>query len=203
MTGVARMVNLRTNKSIALSSRGFRWLATLLVTVLVAQGGAVATTVSKLSLEELVRKSGRIILGRCLSTESRWNQGNTLIYTYSKFAVTENFKGRAGGFINVVTVGGTVDGITQTVSGMPQFEQDEEVVLFLEPSTNDLWQPVGLSQGKFRIVKDSRTGDTQAILSLSGLQLYGTSSGNISMQDKPQRIRLGQLIQRIKSLVGK
>jgi hypothetical protein len=197
------MVNLRTNKSIGLSGRGFRWLATLLVSVLVAQGGAVATTVSKLSLEELVRKSGRIILGRCLSTESRWNQGNTLIYTYSKVAVTENFKGQAGGFVNVVTVGGTVDGITQTVSGMPQFEQDEEVVLFLEPSKNDLWQPVGLSQGKFRIVKDSRTGDTEAILSLSGLQLYGTSSGTISMQDKPQRIPLGQLIQRIKSLVGK
>jgi hypothetical protein len=197
------MVNLRTNKSIGLSSRGFRWLATLLVSVLVAQGGAVATTVSKLSLEELVRKSGRIILGRCLSTESRWNQRNTLIYTYSKFAVTENFKGQAGGFVNVVTVGGTVDGITQTVSGMPQFEQDEEVVLFLEASKNDLWQPVGLSQGKFRIVKDSRTGDTEAILSLSGLQLYGTSSGTISMQDKPQRIPLGQLIQRIKSLVGK
>jgi hypothetical protein len=197
------MVNLRTNKSIGLSSRGFRWLATLLVSVLVAQGGAVATTVSKLSLEELVRKSGRIILGRCLSTESRWNQRNTLIYTYSKFAVTENFKGQAGGFVNVVTVGGTVDGITQAVSGMPQFEQDEEVVLFLEASKNDLWQPVGLSQGKFRIVKDSRTGDTEAILSLSGLQLYGTSSGNVSMQDKPQRIPLGQLIQRIKSLVGK
>jgi hypothetical protein len=196
------MVNLRANKPICLSSCTFRRLATLLIAVLVTRGAAFGTTVLKLSFEELVRKSGRIILGRCLSTESRWNQGNTLIYTYSRFAVSENFKGQANGFVDVVTVGGVVDGITQTISGMPHFEVNEEVVLFLEPSKRDLWQPVGLSQGKFRIEKNSQTGDKEAVLSLSGLRLYGTPSGNTSIQDHPRRIALGRLVQVIKRLVG-
>jgi hypothetical protein len=196
------MANLRANKSICLSSCAFRRLVTLLIAVLVTRGAAFGTTVLKLSFEELVRKSGRIILGRCLSTESRWNQGNTLIYTYSRFAVSDNFKGQANGFVDVVTMGGVVDGITQTISGMPQFEVNEEVVLFLEPSKRNLWQPVGLSQGKFRIEKNSQTGDKEAVLSLSGLRLYGTPSGNTSTQDHPQRIALGRLVQVIRRLVG-
>jgi hypothetical protein len=196
------MGKLCANKPFYLSSCAFSWLTTLLISVLATEGVAFGTTVLKLSFEELVRRSGRVILGRCLSTESRWNQENTLIFTYSKFAVSENLKGQANGFVEVMTVGGVVNGITQTVSGMPHFEVNEEALLFLEPFKKDRWQPLGLSQGKFRIEKNSQTGDKEAVLNLSGLRLYGTSSGDTSIQTHPQRVPLDRLVEAIKHLVG-
>ena len=90
-----------------------------------------STTVEKFTLDDLVQKSGRIIVGKCISRESRWNDRNTLILTTARFLVSEPLKGSSDGFVNVVTVGGTLDGITQTVSGMPVFEPEEEVLLFL------------------------------------------------------------------------
>ena len=99
----------------------------------------LSTTVEKFTLDDLVQKSGRIVVGKCISRESRWNDRNTLILTTARFAVSEPLKGSSDGFVNVVTVGGMLDGITQTVSGMPVFEPEEEVLLFLEPSKNGHW----------------------------------------------------------------
>ena len=55
---------------------------------------------------------------------------------------------------------------------MPVFEPEEEVLLFLEPSKNGHWQPLGLSQGKFRILRNRQTGEEEVVHSLSGLELY-------------------------------
>src|SRR5262245_49019640 len=109
----------------------FRLVACLVLWVFFRYILAEATTVEKLSLEEMTRRSNRIVVGRCISTDSRWNEKNTLILTFSKFSVSEDLKGKSGGWITVMTVGGTVNGVTQTVVGTPQFAADQEVVLFL------------------------------------------------------------------------
>lgn len=160
------------------------------------------TTVEKFTLEDLVQKSGRIVIGKCFSTESRWNTTNTLILTTSRFVVSEPLKGASEGFIAVTTVGGTLDGITQTVSGMPQFLLEEEVLLFLEPSKNGNWQPLGLSQGKFRILRNRLTGEGEVVHSLSGLQLYDPVTRKLSQPEKPARAPLSQMVERIKRLVA-
>ncbi len=181
----------------------FGFLVILCVGLWLYPHSVFATMVKKFSLEELITKSNRIIMGRCISSESRWNGKNTVIYTYSRFAVSDSLKGRSDGFATVVTAGGTVDGITQTISGMPQFELDEEAILFLEPHKNEGWLPVGLSQGRFRIVRNSPNGETEVIHTLSGLQLYDLSTGTVSTQSKPSRVPLNSLLQRIRSLVTK
>jgi hypothetical protein len=169
------------------------WLSLLLLT-------AESTTVEKLSLEELTRRSQKIVLGRCVSTESRWNEKNTLILTFSKFSVSEDLKGQSHGSVTVMTVGGTVNGITQTVSGSPQFSPDEEAVLFLETTKSRYWQPVGLSQGRFRIVKDSPSGAKEVVHSLAGLELYDVSVRNLSAQPKPYRAPLESFLARVRNL---
>jgi len=160
-----------------------------------------STTVEKFTLDDLVQKSGRIIVGKCISRESRWNDRNTLILTTARFAVSEPLKGANDGFVNVVTVGGTLDGITQTVSGMPVFEPEEEVLLFLEPSKNGHWQPLGLSQGKFRILRNRQTGEEEVVHSLSGLELYDPASRGLSQQEKPSRALLKPMVERIRRMV--
>ena len=159
-----------------------------------------STTVEKLSLEDLVHKSSRIVVGTCVSTESRWNGKNTLILTTSTVEISDQIKGETDGVIRVVTVGGTINGITQTVSGMPQFESGEEVILFLEPSKNTGWQPLGLAQGKLRITKNRITGEKEVFHSLSGLQLYDPSTHTISTQERPALVPLRLMMERIKRL---
>lgn len=180
-----------------------RFLAFLLFSIasLILPRAVFPTTVEKFTLEDLVHKSGRIVLGKCLSTESRWNDRNTLILTTSRFAVSEPLKGSSDGFVSVITVGGTLDGITQTVSGMPEFRTDEEVLLFLEPSRSGNWQPLGMSQGKFRILKNRLTGESEVIHSLSGLELYDSATRTLSQQDKPARMQLKPLVERIRNLL--
>lgn len=160
-----------------------------------------STTVEKFTLDDLVQKSGRIIVGKCISRESRWNDRNTLILTTARFAVSEPLKGSSDGFVNVVTVGGTLDGITQTVSGMPVFEPEEEVLLFLEPSKNGHWQPLGLAQGKFRILRNRQTGEEEVVHSLFGLELYDPASRSLSQQTKPSRAALKPMAERIRRMV--
>ena len=162
---------------------------------------AFSTTVEKFTLDDLVQKSGRIIVGKCISSESRWNDRNTLILTTARFTITEPLKGSSDGFVNVVTVGGTLDGITQTVSGMPVFEPEEEVLLFLEPSKNGQWQPLGMSQGKFRILRNRQTGEQEVVHSLSGLELYDPASRSLSQQEKPSRAPLKPMVERIRRMV--
>jgi hypothetical protein len=159
------------------------------------------TTVEKFTLDDLVQKSGRIIVGKCIARESRWNDRNTLILTTARFLVSERLKGSSDGYVNVVTVGGTLDGITQTVSGMPVFEPEEDVLLFLEPSKNGNWQALGMSQGKFRIFRNRQTGEEEVLHSLSGLDLYDPASGTLSRQAKPSRAPLKPMVERIRRMV--
>ncbi|MGH9429044.1 MAG: hypothetical protein ACRD2L_22400 [Terriglobia bacterium] len=177
------------------------FLLSSLCLVLAGSLPVFSTTVEKFTLDDLVQKSGRIIVGKCMSRASRWNDRNTLILTTARFAVSEPLKGSNDGFVNVVTVGGTLDGITQTVSGMPVFEPEEEVLLFLEPSKNGHWQPLGMSQGKFRILRNRQTGEEEVVHSLSGLELYDPANRRLSQQEKPSRSPLKPMVERIRRMV--
>ena len=178
-----------------------RLLLLLFALTLLPSLRALSTTVEKFTLDDLVQKSGRIVVGKCISSESRWNDRNTLILTTTRFSVSEPLKGSSDGFVNVVTVGGTLDGITQTVSGMPVFEPEEEVLLFLEPSKNGHWQALGMSQGKFRILKNRQTGEQEVVHSLSGLELYDPASRSLSQQKKPSRAPLKPMVEKIQRMV--
>jgi len=187
------MLDLQLKKNLLLLPCSLIWLSFSFFTV-------QSATVQKFSLEELAQRSQKIVVGRCLSTESRWNEKNTLILTFSHFAVSEDLKGQSNGSVTVMTVGGSLNGITQTVSGSPQFSVGEEAVLFLEPTKLNHWQPVGLSQGKFLIVKNSRSGEKEVVNNLTGLELYDTSARTLSVQQRSNRMPLESFLARVRIL---
>jgi hypothetical protein len=160
-----------------------------------------ASMVEKFTLEKMVQKSSKIVIGRCLSTESRWNEKKTLILTYSTFAVDEDLKGQSNGVITVVTIGGTVGEITQAVAGMPQFKANQEALLFLEPSKKGNWQTLALSEGHFQIIRNPKTGIQEAVHSLSGLQVYSAADHTVTREETPSRLPLSQLVERIRALM--
>src|SRR5712692_5436265 len=94
-------------------------LAAIFGGVLAPRAGA--TTLVRLSLEQLTEASSAIVRGRVVSQESRWNPHHTRIVTFTTLAVAETMKGAPGSTVVVEQLGGTVGNIRVHVSGTVHF----------------------------------------------------------------------------------
>ena len=112
-----------------------------------------ATTVQRLSLDDMVKKAQSIVHGRVRSANTHWSADGRLILTTYTLDVEETIKGRAEKTLEITIVGGTVGNLGLFVSGMPSFDTGEEAVVFVETSAG-YSTVVGLSQGKFAIRND-------------------------------------------------
>ena len=70
-----------------------------------AAPGARATTLARLSLEQMARAADTVVRARCVSVESRWDGG--AIWTFTRFDVIETLKGAPPERIVVRLPGGT------------------------------------------------------------------------------------------------
>lgn len=133
------------------------WILFLLGLVLIALT-ARATTFVRLRFDELAARAHAVARLRCLSVESRWEQGE--IWTFTSFEVLEAPKGALPGLVTVRTLGGrdASGGFVSTVEGSPRFESGEEVYLFLLTSRTPEFRVLGWAQGTFRVERDARTG---------------------------------------------
>jgi len=124
-------------------------------------GSATATTVSPIAVEELARRADVVVEARAVRSWSQWDEGQHLIYTYTRFAVGRALKGAAGPAIVVRQMGGTAGGYTQKVAGVRQWTPGEESVLFLRASDarDGSMAVVGLMQGSFVVVHEA-SGET-------------------------------------------
>jgi hypothetical protein len=109
-----------------------------------------ATTVERLSLDDLVKKAHVIVHGRVRDARSHWSSNGRLILTTYTVDVAETIKGQPGRVVDVTTVGGRVGDVILNVAGMPSFQRGEDAVIFLETSAG-LSTVVGLSQGKYLV----------------------------------------------------
>ena len=124
---------------------------------LITASYAVATTVQKMSLRDLAKKSDAIVLARVEDETARYDT-NKEIYTYITLRVLEPVKGpKKDEVVTIRQIGGTVDNIASIVPGTPTFRKGEEVVVFL--SGKDVagypWV-MGLQQGKYTVTADEK-----------------------------------------------
>ncbi|MBZ5527686.1 MAG: hypothetical protein LAN71_07290 [Acidobacteriia bacterium] len=131
---------------------------------------ANATTFLRLDFAELARASSAIARLRCLSAESRLENGQ--IWTDSRFAVLETVKGNLSPILTVRTPGGSAAGITAHVDGVPRFRPGEEVFLFLIAQPGEPWKILGWAQGTFRIARGPRGGSERLTQDSAALPVY-------------------------------
>jgi hypothetical protein len=103
-----------------------------------------ATTVQRLSFDDLVAKAQSIVVGQVIDSRTDWNDGHKLILTSYTIQAQESMK-NASPTVTVTTVGGKI----LHVSGMPVLEPGENVILFLEQS-NSYTTVVGLKRKSAR-----------------------------------------------------
>ena len=115
-------------------------------------GTAGATTVVRLTLPEMVKGSHTIVLARVVSAQpvSIGKTGRN-IQTHVRLNVESVLKGvSTKKSLTLKLAGGRLGKWAIHVPGMPSFSAGEQVVLFLE-KTSDNWALTGLAQGKFSI----------------------------------------------------
>jgi hypothetical protein len=122
------------------------WLGTLLAT---AVAPLEATTLARMSVDDLTHSAGAVARLRCVAHESRWDRGE--IWTFTRFAVIESWKGSLPTHVTIRLLGGHVGELTSIVPGVPRFEPGDEAVLFLETTRAGDFSVTGWTQGTFRI----------------------------------------------------
>jgi hypothetical protein len=110
-----------------------------------------ATTVRRLSFDDLVSKSHTIVVGTTVNSNTFWTPDHKLILTSYTLEVQQSLKGTPQKTIVVTTIGGRVGNTILQMAGAPNFSNGETSVVFLEQS-GGYNTVVGLNQGKFPIV---------------------------------------------------
>jgi hypothetical protein len=127
-----------------------RFWVLFVIVILIVAGPAQATSVQRLSLDDLVAKASSIVEADVVSARTYRTPDGRLILTSYTVSVQENLKGSPVSSIIVTTVGGRIGNTVLHVSGMPVFQPGDKAILFLEKS-GAYSTVVGLNQGKFAI----------------------------------------------------
>ena len=115
-----------------------------------------ATTLARLSLDQLAAGSDAVARVRYAGARSRWENGS--IWTVAEVEVLETMKGHLPGEIAVRLPGGRVGHLTAIVDGTPKFNPGDEAVVFLQRSRAGGFTVAGWVEGTFRISHDPRSG---------------------------------------------
>lgn len=105
-----------------------------------------------------------VVVARTGHSWTQWDEGRRFPYTYTEFALEKEVaaKGALPSRFVIRQFGGRLDGVEVRVHGQPTFRENEKTLLFLRRQGEDL-QPVGMSQGKFSIYLDHKSGQERAV----------------------------------------
>ena len=159
-----------------------------------------AATLERLSLDDLISKSTAIVRGTV--TESWAASAGPIVYTHYKIQVSENLKGNARNWVEIVVFGGTVNGVHTSSAGSPSLKTGDQFVFFLWTSKAGLTQIMGLTQGLFTLPQDGSTDPMATRPPTRELMLDPATARPV--KDAALSMRLSDLRSRIaKTLAGK
>jgi hypothetical protein len=136
----------------------------LAVVLLLVPVAADATIARAIAFDEKVENAAAIIVGKCVAQRSQWDPARNWILTYSTFRIEKTLKGNPSQEITIVTPGGTVDGITQEIIGVPQFREGEDHALFVRSSQAGP-TVLYLEQGDYRVIEERGERVVQPVVS--------------------------------------
>lgn len=119
------------------------------------------TVLKRMTLEDLANAASAIAHVRCITSESKWQNGE--IWTFTTFGVQQVWKGDLPPQIVARLPGGRTASLTSIVPGVPRFQTGEEAVLFLEPMRSGEYSITSWEAGTFRIRR--ARANTEALVS--------------------------------------
>ena len=177
----------------------------LIILLVVAAGCltlAPASTLQRLSLNDMIQKSTMIVRGTIQPGSSAALRGS-LIYTHYQLLVTAVFKPAPGQSISptvdVAVPGGALSGLQQPVAGAPALASGQDYVFFLWTSKTGMTQVIGLSQGLFNV---STNAQGQVMVSRGPATAPMLDSSGQPVADSNLQMPLSQLVSTIQSVLA-
>ena len=158
---------------------------------------APATTLQRLTMDEMIQKSTSIVRAKVLGSHSAWRGPD--IYTWYELEVLEGWKSGGTSKIEVAIPGGVEKGLRQVVAGAPSLNVGQEYVIFLWTSRSGLTQVIGLSQGLLS-VKQTESGDA-VLIRPAASDLMLDKNGHV-VSDNTLMMQLSELRARIQRVLG-
>jgi len=114
-----------------------------------------AGTAVRMEIEDLVREAELVVEGRVLAAQPRRDERGQVRTAYT-ISVQRTYVGQPLGTRQIELPGGVMpDGSGTIIPGSPKLDVGEDALLFVSAQSPDgLRVPVGLAQGKFRVVRD-------------------------------------------------
>ena len=145
----------------------------VILTLVGYQFNAFSQTISE--LEYLSEGADLILTGKVTQQSSEWNVDKTRIYTNATIQVEDYLKGNINEASIVVTyLGGEIGDVGELYTHMPKFEDDEEILVFLQRSqSTSTYKVFNGEDGKLSIVYDKNTGEqvTASNVQINSLKL--------------------------------
>ena len=120
---------------------------------------AQATTVVPLSFEQLVSESASVVYGRVIDVRSQWTDDRRFIESVVSIEILKGMKGGAHDTISFTVPGGQVGRYLNVIPGAPVFTPGDTAVFFLTSRGPRLPVTTGLTQGIYRVQRDTRSGE--------------------------------------------
>ncbi|HXC32182.1 MAG TPA: hypothetical protein VNZ56_06885 [Verrucomicrobiae bacterium] len=146
----------------------------LLLLAILLVPAARATTLARLSLEQLAAGSDAVARVHCASGESHWENGS--IWTVTSAEVVETLKGNLPPQIALRLPGGRVGHLVAAVEGTPKFHPGDDVIVFLQRSPAGGFTVAGWVEGTFRIARDPRSGAESVTQDSSAFALFDAAA---------------------------
>jgi hypothetical protein len=121
----------------------------LAIAILGLASAASATTLEKLTLEQMAQQSTGVVRARVASCTA--NLHNRTVFTDCVLRVSETWKGPAVPERIVSVPGGTVGALRQSFAGAPALRGGDDYIFFLWTGRTGVTQVIGLSQGLLEI----------------------------------------------------
>jgi len=102
---------------------------------------------------DLPKRADAIVVGTVIDSYPQWSADGG-VETLTVFSVGEVIKGNVSPTLNIVEPGGSIDGVSVVIAGVPRFAAGEKSLLFLRKTGADRWAVADLAVGKFTTVGD-------------------------------------------------
>jgi hypothetical protein len=168
---------------------GIRWISVFCCGITLIST-ARATSVSRLSFEELTDQSEIVVSGQITRSWADWDAEHKFIWTHYELSVSDTLKGSAGSTVTLSEPGGIVGDKGMSVAGAVGYQQGEKVVVFVQRMPNGYLRTAGWSQGKFRVDQDGKLhGESSAL----GLELVGANARTATPLRSLEGLNVAQL----------
>ncbi len=175
-------------------TRLFFGTARLVAAALALISALSATTLAKLSFEELTDNSELVVSGTVTRSWTAWDAEHKYIWTHYEMSITSAFKGAASRSVEFAEVGGVADGVGMNIPGAVGYQTGENVLIFLARQPNGFLRTTGWGQGKYTVDANNRLhGDA----SLRQVDLVGGSAPAVPAVRSLDGMSLTEAAQRV------